>query len=772
MTRVPSTTFSGGVIGEGLYGRVDLNKYQTGLKKADNMIISVEGGVQKRFGTYFIGKRKFQDKASRLKKWKIGPQDSYMLEFGDKYIRFIRLGGYVAIPGGHVPIAGNNAANVGGYMEITTPYLAEDLKALKFNSANDVLYITHPSYPPKQLRRLGLYDWNFADMNFSPHPAGPTLTSVVWINNLVPADNYTPEPVPTFYMVSATMADGTETIASGPWGVNADTAHRRLWVEINWNPVGGAVQYTIYKGKNGIYGFIGYTTGTNYADRNYAPAYDTVPLSKELTFPAGEYPAVSAFYKQRMAYGRVKSQPQALWFSKPMIFTSLRTSIPSQDDDAIKATLVGETSHTINHLMQLKKFIVFSDTSEWVITTENNQALTTATLNPVIETSYGSDPNLVPMAIGERILFIQNITGAVLDMGYEYTSDAFKADELTRLVRDLFKKKRIEAWDYAAFPFNILPCVLNDGSVNVMTYVREHEIWGWSTMSTQGKYLDFAAVPEFDHDGMYYQVERVVGGVKTYFIERTEVNFNEHIDDMVYLDCAITYKSFLPYTAINIINEDLLTVTVPGNTYAVGNELQIEDADFNKLRITVTNVVGSVVTGTPARQKFPEEFSATGNVFRCVSTITGIDHLEGQEVTVLGDGKVVSELTVVGGAINLPFRVARAHVGLSFEAEIQTLDIDDPRAVGQYRFRAVNSVIINLLNSRGVYAGSSHSDQPLSVIEPRNTENMFEANEPLNGPYEIPSHVAWEMNCGVTVRSIDPLPLNVLNIVPDVEYGY
>lgn len=775
--RIGSSTFAGGVIGPGLYGRVDLNKYQTGLKKAENMVIAVEGGADKRFGMYLVGKRKFQDKKSKLRKWYIGPEDSYMLEFGDLYIRFIRLGGYVSIPSGHVALPGNNAANVGGFMEVTTPYTQDEIAQLDIKTANDVMYIAHPNHQTRQLSRLGLYDWKFELFSFDAHPAFSGTVSGTWNNTTTSGDNYVPEPVPTSYRVSATLADGTETKPSPVFTLNADTGHRRCWVSLTWTAVPNAIQYTIYKGKNGIFGFIGYTTTLTYDDRNFAPSYDVVPIGDPIPFqPVGapaEWPARLAFYKQRLAFGRTKSQTQALWFSRPLLFNSLTKSLPLQDDDAIKATLVGETSHTINHMVQLKKFLIFTSSGEWVVGTDNNAALTTATLNPVLETSYGSDPELTPISIGERILFVQNITGAVLDMGYEYTSDAFKADELTRLVRELFKKKSIEAWDYAAFPQNILPCVLDTGTVNVMTYVREHEIWGWATASTQGKYLDICAVPEAGHTGVYYQVERVINGIKTYFIERTEINFTDRIEDMVYLDCALTYKDEATFTSLARVDDTTIMFTADDG-YAPGMELQLEfEGSSEYLRVEITSVVGTTITATVLRKnQFPENLPSTGISYRCASVISGLNHLEGETVKALADAKVVNDLVVSGGSVTIPFRAARIHVGLPYEAELETLDMDDPRAAGTYEVRAINEIILNLRNSRGVFAGPSASDQDLVLIDPRNQENMYEANSPLDGPYRIPSHVAWEMNCGVKVRSVDPLPLNVSNIVPDIIYGY
>lgn len=777
MTKIPSFTWAAGVLSKGLWGRADLQKYQTGLKYARNFIISVEGGIEKRFGTYLIGKRKYQNSTdyAKLVPWRISNDDSYVLEFGHNYIRFIRLGGYVTIPSGHVPASGSVATNVSGFMEVPTSYNQSDLSKIKFTFANDIMYINITGYAEYQLQRLGLYDWKFVETNFDPHPVGPTITNLTWHNNLLSADNYTPELVDTSYMVSATLSDGTETKPSAISTISADTGHQRLYVSIEWSAVSDAIQYTIYKGKNGVFGFIGYVQATStlrYEDRNLAPSYDVVPLDKLISLPGTV--GVSEFYKQRRVFGGFSSKPQNLILSRPLILNSLYTSSPSQDDDAIDITLVGRERHTINHMLELRKFIIFTDSAEWILGTSNNEALSPSSIDPTIETKYGASPYLRPIPLGERIIFVQNISGNIRDMGYEYTTDSFKADDLSRLARDLFKNKSIVAWDSAQYPLNLIPCVVSDGTVNNLTYAREHEIWGWADMNTQGDFLDVACVTEGSEHAIYYQVKRTINGVTSYFVERLEINYNGRIEDMVYVDCALTYKSALNFLGLTRISETQINYEVPLHGYSVGNEVQLEIDSGEIIRGKIENIVGSTVHISPLRELvFPEDLAASGVSYKCTNTVSGLSHLDNADIWVLADGKVFKKLKVSGGVLTFPSNnnYARVHVGLSYQAYAETLDLDVNQMVGTYTNKTIDDIIIHLRNSRGVWAGPSASTHDLQVIKPRNRENMYDANSPLDGPYELSAHVDWKKTAGVRIESRDPLPCNVLNIVPDMKYG-
>lgn len=777
MTRVPSFTFAGGVLSRSLWGRYDLNKFQIGLKKAENCIISVEGGAEKRWGTYFTGYRKEQDSAQKAKliPWRIADNDSYMLEFGDEYIRFMRFGGYVSIPLAHVSDPDSIAVNVDGFMEVPSPWAAEHVWELKFTFANDIMYITHKDYGPRELRRIGLYDWSLDEQLFDAHPDGPSPLNATYHNDTNEGDNYNDEPVPTSYRVSATLTDGTITRASPVETINADLGHRRTRVDLNWPDYTDAETYTIFKGANGIFGFIGYSDVSEFTDRNYAPSYDVVPIGKNVNFGADQNPSVVEFYKQRLTFAATDKFPQDIWFSRPYVFNSLRESIPLQDDDAFKLPLVGRQRHTINHMLMLKKFLIFTDSAEWTLNTVENAALSAATADPVIETYYGAHPWLRPLAIGTRVLFVQNKTGAVLDMGYEYTADAFKADDLTRLTRDLFKNKNIIAWDYAAHPHNILFCALDDGSLAIMTYVREHEIWGWTTSVTDGKFIDVACVTETSEEGVYFQVERMIDGVPTYFVERYSVNQNGRIEDMIYLDCAISYTNIHNVTDLAWISAEELEVTIPSPGHAIGDQWRLEYSEDEYYIVEVTDINVSVLTVVPINEtiSFPEAIDGTiPTAYLLASTITGLDHLDAETIDVLADGMVYRDLTIASGALTLPEAHARIHVGKRIAARIETLDVDVDVAKGQFREKTVHEIAVNLRKSRGVRVGVETADYTLSEIDSRQTtENMYSANAPLEGVYELPAHIQWGNQVEIVIESDDPLPMNVLNISPDIRYG-
>lgn len=149
-------SFAAGELSPALYGRVDLQKYSVGLAMCRNAYVQRYGGVSNRPGTRFIGEAKYADKKARLIPFQYSTEQTYVLEFGDYYVRFYRGG--ARIDDGGAPL------------ELATPYSAEMLEELSYTQSADVLFLMHPDFPPKMLKRSGDMTWSLSDMEFIGGP--------------------------------------------------------------------------------------------------------------------------------------------------------------------------------------------------------------------------------------------------------------------------------------------------------------------------------------------------------------------------------------------------------------------------------------------------------------------------------------------------------------------------------------------------------------------------------------------------------------------------
>ncbi len=86
-------SFSSGIWSPKLDARVDQQKYKSAMRESLNVIPYKQGGFTRRPGLQYAGAGKYanttgHDYSIRLKKFTFSPTTSFMLEFGDEYIRF------------------------------------------------------------------------------------------------------------------------------------------------------------------------------------------------------------------------------------------------------------------------------------------------------------------------------------------------------------------------------------------------------------------------------------------------------------------------------------------------------------------------------------------------------------------------------------------------------------------------------------------------------------------------------------------------------------
>jgi hypothetical protein len=220
-------SFSGGEIAPSLYARTDQTKYATGLRTCRNMLVQRHGSARLRPGTDFVVEVKSSSSAVRLLRFVFNDDQTYLMEFGDRYIRWVQRGGQV--------VTGGVA------YEIATPYVVADLAALQIVQSADVITITHPSYAPRELARLGHTNWTLSVIAHGPSINAPT--------NLAVSGGGT--GTERWWAVTA-IKEGSfeESLASIISGADHIPTSDNP-VRIEWDTVAGAVSYNVFRSVDG-----------------------------------------------------------------------------------------------------------------------------------------------------------------------------------------------------------------------------------------------------------------------------------------------------------------------------------------------------------------------------------------------------------------------------------------------------------------------------------------------------------------------------------------
>lgn len=100
-------SFTAGELAPVLHGRVDLQKYQTGVALLKNWIPMQYGGITNRPGLEYVIFAKSRASKSRLIPFQAENGDAFVIELADQKIRFIRNGGIITTSVGSIDAATN-----------------------------------------------------------------------------------------------------------------------------------------------------------------------------------------------------------------------------------------------------------------------------------------------------------------------------------------------------------------------------------------------------------------------------------------------------------------------------------------------------------------------------------------------------------------------------------------------------------------------------------------------------------------------------------------
>ncbi len=614
MSTTIQRNFAGGEIAPTIHGRTDTVKHQTGLKTCRNFQVMLHGGVQNRPGTKFVAETKDSTKPSRLIQFVFNSSQTYVLEFGDLYMRVIDDGAYVletptvitsisqAVPAvvttaaahglnngdevalagvsGMVEVNGRNfkvlaltlttfsiqymdgtdvdstgfTAGTGGTVArvytITTPYPATKLFDIRYVQSADVVILVHKDFAPRKLTRAALTSWTLAQVVFGPAITPATDVSCGGSGSL------------RFVVSAIDSTTGEESTGSVPSAVGSGVIS---WVA----PIGFTVSaYNIYKeisAGTGIYGFRGLSLTTTFDDG--APGTPD-PLDNPVVFrcpfsadgvsqPAdgsGYNPQAITFYQARLILGYTNNAPQTFWTSKVGAYFNFCKNEPVQDDDPVTAPLASNRVNSIVHLTNLGKLIPWTDGGEW--TAGDDAGLTPTSINAK-QHSYNGSGSVPPLLLDTTAVYLQARGSIVRDLAFDFQVDGYRGNNLSIFAAHLFRGKTVVDWTYQQAPDSIIWAVRSDGVMLGLTYVREQQIWGWHRHDTEGQFESVCAVPEGSEDALYAIVRRSVDGRDVRYVERFySRNPNDPLK-YVFMDSSLAYDGR---------NTGSTTMTISGGT--------------------------------------------------------------------------------------------------------------------------------------------------------------------------------------------------------------
>ncbi len=529
MTRYTQKSFTGGELSPALYARNDLAKYSIGLKTLKNGFVRAEGCVSNRPGLELICEVKNSSKKVRLIPFSFNTEQTYIIELGDNYARFIKNASQILYIDGQ---------NQGLPVEIQTPYQENDLFNMKYAQNADVLTLCHNNYAPSELSRLSHYNWSLSSINFTPDIAAPSNLTASWHGGSSAPKVYE-------YVVTAVKKDTYEESncsskvsvtgeQEGSWGVSE-------YITINFQAVANAVEYNVYRSVNGSFAYVGTTSSTTFTDDKIEPDLTSTAPIYTNPFNNSNNPACVNYFQQRKVFACLKNSPQQLVASQTASNNNFNISRPLAATDSINITLSEREVNEIRHIIAMNDLVLLTSGGEWKLNGSDGAFSPKDNLSASPQSFYGCS-HVMPVVSGNMILFVQSGGSVIRDLGYTYVSDSYDGEELSIFANHLFEGKQVVDMAYAKEPYRILYAVMDDGTVNALTYNKKQEVTGWHKHETQGKFESVAIIREGNEDAVYFVVKRNINGQNKRFIERLASRIIEKTSDGIFLDCSLKYE--------------------------------------------------------------------------------------------------------------------------------------------------------------------------------------------------------------------------------------
>ena len=751
-------SFVGGELSQELYGRIDLDKYQSGLAECKNFIVLPHGPAQNRPGFSYILQTKYNNKKSNLIEFSYSTDQTYVLEFGDQYIRVHTNGGTLlqtgqAITGisqastGILTYTGTDPSNgdwfylsgIVGMTELNGRYVIvsgvdtgantfqlTDLFGNPINTTGYGAYVSDGtaakvyeiSSPYLEADLFNIHYVQSADVLTLVHPSYEprelrrstattfALTTISFVPTVsAPAGASAVATVGTgsdsLTYVVTTVADENleESVASTettPITNNLGTSGN--YNTISWSAATGAIRYNVYKDRNGLFGYIGQTENTSFKDQNItADVTRTPPQANNPFSGAGNYPGAVSYFEQRRCFAGTNNKPQNMWMTRSATESNINYSIPTQDDDAIALRIVSREVQRIRHIIPLTELILLTSGGEWKISTQNSDALTPSSVT-VRPQAYNGATNVQPIVTGSSAVYVRNQSGRLHDLNYAFDINGFKSSDLSLIAPHLFDSYSMVDMTLTKTPFPIVWVVRSDGVLLGLTYMPDQKVYAWHQHNTDGLVESVAAVAEGNRDVLYITVARTINNATVRYVERLADRDFETLSDSFVVDSGLTYS-------------------------------------------------GTATT-----------------------TISGMYHLEGETVVALADGAVVKDLTVTNGAITLSQSASLVHIGLAYTATLKTLPLSfEAPAFGQGKLKNINEVKMRVYRSSGIKAGIDTTK--LRQYKQRTSEAYGEPPNWVSDETEILIDNSWDKSGQIIVQQDDPLPITVLSIVTDFALG-
>jgi hypothetical protein len=502
-----------------------------------------------------------------------------------------------------------------------------------------------------------------------------------------------------------TNVSATTMSASGTTGSVTITASTNTFTS---NDVGRWIRMKV-PDEWGAAKITGYTSATQvtaavHADWPIETGSTTTKDWRLGAFYIGNYPTKVTFFEERLFYSNTTSHPNTVWGSSTGDFD---TYSPTDQEAAVNAdnglsfTLSSDQVNQITGMYGGRYLHIFTKSGTFNLSSGSATSGLTATSVQVINETKDGAADKRVIPASKSTLYIGKNKKRLREFAYNIDYDSFTSPDMSVLSEHLGFGNFEEAY-FQTYPNMVLWIRRGDGKLIGFTYYRAQEVLAWHQHTIAGTNAKVKSLS-------------VIPGVGD-------------ASDTLYM----------------IVERTINSVT---KQYVEFMEEEYREAD--------------------GHTKDDAFFLDSGLTYSGGSTtaITGLDHLEGETVTVLNNGAVESTKTVSSGAITLTNATTKCHVGLAYNSELESVNVEPKSQYGttQGKRGRIDKCIFRVFETVGLKAGPTSSS--VDVVPFRTTTSTMSATTPKTGDYTFLMPASYSTENKLYVKSDTPHPCTISAIM-------
>lgn len=492
-----------------LVGRIDIQAYYNGLRKATNVLTLPQGGIKRRPGQEFLGAALGD---GRLENFSFNVLQNYLLVFTNLRVQVYKEG-----------ILQTNI-NGSGFDYLVTPWTLAQIQEFDFIQSADTAIITHVDIAPQSLTRTSDTDWAVTALPLTNIPQfdfndGSSPAAVSEVQNIV----FSGATQGDRYKISLEGILTDEIAYAGDFATNISNIERALLDLPNTGNSGVTVTQVLlnvnfdvtFSGVSANAWDLMVFTPVSTVDVAFTVAVtETTPgtsSAEDVWSVLRGWPKTCVFHEGRLFFGGSSSRPSTLWGSNVNDFFNFDTG-RSRDDESINATLDTDQVNAIEAIFSNRSLQVFTSGAEFYV---KESPITPSNIAVVPQTNLGSR-RVRPVSIDGITLFVQR-TGKVINQFVfvnEFQSNqsaaiSSLAPHLINKPKELVASRGTESSDA-----NYVYILNEDGSLTVFNTLASEGVQAFTTWAS-GNIKSVSVVD----DTLNLLIERVINSLTVYHVE-------------------------------------------------------------------------------------------------------------------------------------------------------------------------------------------------------------------------------------------------------------